>query len=333
MKIALFFGGRGPEHTVSVHSAAYLYPKLCALGHTVFSVGICPSGAMMLLNKGTLPDESWQKNAVPLSICLADGGLVLKTETEVLLPTLAFSVVHGKDGEDGVLQGLFTFGNLSYIGSAVAASAVCMNKRLTKELVSLHGVPIVPFVSVRRFCEQTPARIAQKLRYPLFVKPASSGSSVGVSRVSSEGELQNAILAALAESEEALVEEAIAGSELEVGVLSRDGTLLLSPPGEIRVSRGFYDYQAKYEQDTAEILLPAPLSLWETAYVKQLAATVFRTCGCRDYARVDFLRRKDGKIFFNEINTLPGFTESSLFPRLFSLLGVDAVTFLTEGRE
>ena len=126
--------------------------------------------------------------------------------------------------------------------------------------------------------------------------------------------------------------EAVDGSELEVAVLERDGQLLISPPGEIRTSAPFYDYNAKYREKTTEFLLPAPLSLWDTAYVKQLAATVFRALGCRDYARVDFLRRADGKIFFNEINTLPGFTEDSLFPRLFALIGVDAVTFLTEGR-
>ena len=137
---------------------------------------------------------------------------------------------------------------------------------------------------------------------------------------------------ALSEDEEALIEEAVDGSELEVAVLERDGQLLLSPPGEIRTHGAFYDYNAKYHEKTTEFLLPAPLTLWESAFVKQLAASVFRALGCRDLARVDFLRRRDGKIFFNEINTLPGFTEDSLFPRLLSLLGVDALTFLVEGR-
>ena len=164
------------------------------------------------------------------------------------------------------------------------------------------------------------------------MKPVSSGSSVGISRVTRKEELADAILLALAESEEAIVEEAIEGSELEVAVLEKDGTLLLSPPGEIRVRGGFYDYTAKYEEDRATVTLPAPIPLWETALVKQLAATLFRLFGCRDLARVDFLRRTDGKIFFNEINTLPGFTKDSLFSRLFSLIGVDVITFLTDGR-
>ena len=168
--------------------------------------------------------------------------------------------------------------------------------------------------------------------YPLFVKPVTGGSSVGVSRVTCEAELIPAVKRAHKESEEALIEEAVEGSELELAVLERDGTLLLSPPGEIRTQGGFYDYDTKYRTGTAAFALPAPLSLWETAYVKQLAATVFRVLGCRDLARVDFLRRHDGKIFFNEINTLPGFTEESLFPRLFALIDIDPLVFLTEGR-
>ena len=330
MNIILLFGGRGAEHEVSVSSAAYVSTKLYALGQEVFPVGIAKSGALFLCEG--VPDADWQEGASPVTVTLENGTLFLLSDGVRVAPDLVFSVVHGKDGEDGAWQGLFTLARVPFVGAGVCASALGMNKRLAKQLAAACGVPTVPYLAVKRYDGDLAARVAHRLRYPLFVKPTSGGSSVGVSRVESQAELKHAVELALSEDEEALIEEAIDGSELEVAVLERDGMLLLSPPGELCAERAFYDYTAKYREKTTRFFLPARLSLWETAYVKQLAASVFRTLGCRDMARVDFFRRKDGKIFFNEINTLPGFTEDSLFPRLFSLIGVDAVTFLTEGR-
>ena len=324
MKIVLLFGGRSAEHEVSVRSASYVYQRLCALGHEVFPVEIAKNGSLFL--HGGAPAED-PKAPVTLS---SDGTKLSFADS--IRPDLVFSVVHGKDGEDGAWQGLFTLTDTPFVGAGLCPSALGMNKRLSKVLAAACGVPTVPYLSVKRYTADLPARLSHRLSYPLFVKPVSGGSSVGVSRVENEVELKAAVMLALSEDEEALIEEAVDGSELEVAILERDGQLLISPPGEICTSAPFYDYNAKYREKTTEFLLPAPLSLWETAYVKQLAATVFRALGCRDYARVDFLRRADGKIFFNEINTLPGFTEDSLFPRLFALIGVDAVTFLTEGR-
>lgn len=324
MKIVLLFGGRSAEHEVSVRSASYVYHRLLSLGHEVFPIGIAKSGKLFL-------SEGDPADSPARSIVLSSDGTHLCFANTVR-PDLIFSVVHGKDGEDGAWQGLFTLTGIPFVGAGVCASALGMNKRLSKTVASEHGVPTAPSIAVKRYTDDLPARVAHRLSYPLFVKPTSGGSSVGVSRVEKESELKSAVSLALAEDEEALVEEAIDGTEIEVAVLERDGFLLISPPGEIKPRAAFYDYNAKYIEKNTEFLLPAPLSLWETAYVKQLAATVFRALGCRDYARVDFFRRRDGKIFFNEINTLPGFTEDSLFPKLFSLIGVDAVTFLVEGR-
>lgn len=327
MKIILLFGGRGPEHEVSVRSAAYLYPRLSALGHEVFSVGVAKDGNLFFCYDDPMDDAD-----CPITLSIEGGALRFSVGCVTILPDLVFSTVHGKDGEDGAWQGLLTLTRTPFIGAGVTASALGMNKRLSKALAALSGVPTVPEIAVRRYTDDLPARVAHRLSYPVFVKPTSGGSSVGVSRVENENELKAAVFRALDEDEEALIETAIDGSELEVAILERDGNLCVSPPGEICTAGGFYDYNAKYIEKTTEFFLPARLSLWETAYVKQLAATVFRALGCRDMARVDFLRRTDGKIFFNEINTLPGFTQDSLFPRLFSLIGIDAVTFLTEGR-
>ncbi|MBE6656092.1 MAG: D-alanine--D-alanine ligase [Ruminococcaceae bacterium] len=328
MKIILLFGGRGAEHEVSVLSAGYVYNRLYALGHEVFPIAIAKSGALFLC-KGILPG-AWQKDASPVRACLDGDTLSFLSNDTRVTPDLVFSVVHGKDGEDGAWQGLFTLARVPFVGADVCASALAMNKRLSKVLAAAAGVPSVPYLAVKKYESDLPARVAHRLRYPLFVKPTSGGSSIGVSRVESESALQNAVNLALSEDEEAMIEEAVDGSEIEVGVLERDGMLLISPPGELCSKSAFYDYNAKYCEKNTDFFLPARLSLWETAYVKQLAASVFRQLGCRGMARVDFLRGKDGKLFFNEINTLPGFTEDSLFPRLFSLIGVDAVTFLTE---
>ena len=327
MKIILLFGGRGPEHEVSVRSAAYLYPRLSRLGHEVFSIGIAKDGSLFFCY-GAPSEESDS----PVSLSVDSSALLFSVGSVPITPDLVFSVVHGKDGEDGAWQGLFTLTRTPFVGAGICASAIGMNKRLSKHIAAECGVPTVPYIAVKRYTDDLPARVAYRLSYPVFVKPTSGGSSVGVARVESEENLKEAVFRALAEDEEALIEEAVDGTEIEVAVLERDGNLCISPPGEIRTANAFYDYNAKYLEKTTEFFLPARLSLWETAYVKQLAATVFRALGCRDMARVDFLRGADGKIFFNEINTLPGFTEDSLFPRLFALVGIDAVTFLAEGR-
>lgn len=333
MNIALLFGGRGAEHAVSVASAASVLPRLRALGHCVFPVGVAKTGALLhYVGEAAALTEDFAALSHPLSLRLADGTLAFHSDTgEVFTPALVFSVLHGTDGEDGVWQGVLSLGRIPFVGAGVCASALTMNKRLCAELVRAHGIPTVPAIATRTADDALPSRVLHALRYPLFVKPVTGGSSVGVSRVACEAELLPAVRRALLESEEARIEEAVEGTELEVAVLERDGALLLSPPGEIRTRGGFYDYETKY-RGGAEFSLPAPLSLWETAYVKQLAASAFRLLGCRDLARVDFLRREDGKIFFNEINTLPGFTADSLFPRLFALIGIDPILFLTEGR-
>ena len=331
MKIVLLFGGRGAEHEVSVTSAASVLSRLRAHGHLLFPLGIAKNGTL-LTPKGDGISPDWADDALPVTLCTEGNSLTLAADGDACTPDLVFSVLHGKDGEDGAWQGLFTLTRTPFVGAGICASAVGMNKRLSKVLAAAAGVPVLPYLTAKRYDEALAARVSRKLTYPLFVKPTSGGSSVGVSFVQSESQLKDAVLLALSEDEEALIERAALGGELAVGVLEKDGTLLLSPPAEIRAAGDFYDYDAKYKSKGTTLSIPAPISPWETAFVKQLAASAFRAIGCRDFARVDFLRDTDGRIYFNEINTLPGFTEARLFPRLFASLGVDALTFLTEGR-
>ena len=221
MKIVLLFGGRSAEHEVSVRSASYVYQRLCALGHEVFPVEIAKNGVLFL--HGGAPAED-PKAPVTLS---SDGTRLSFADS--IRPDLVFSVVHGKDGEDGAWQGLFTLTDTPFVGAGVCPSALGMNKRLSKVLAAACGVPTVPYLSVKRYTADLPARLSHRLSYPLFVKPVSGGSSVGVSRVEKEGELKAAVMLALSEDEEALIEEAVDGSELEVAILERDGQLLISP--------------------------------------------------------------------------------------------------------
>ena len=334
MKVVLLFGGRGAEHDVSLASAAHLLPLLRRTGHTVYPVGVCRDGGILhYMGDELTPSDEWQKDALRLFPTITERGLLFaKRAGECFYPDLVFSVLHGTDGEDGAWQGLFKLTRTPFVGADLLSSALCMNKRLSKELAISHGLPTAPYLAAREYSEALCARVSHTLRYPLFVKPTSGGSSFGISRVSDPSGLKDAIALALSFDSEALIEEEIAGTELSVGVLSRGSTLLLSPPGQIIPSRDFYDYTAKYGDSETKIQIPAALPLWETALVKQMAATLFRLFGCRDLARIDFLRRTDGKIFFNEINTLPGFTAHSLFPALFAALSVDPIAFLLEGR-
>ncbi|MBO5653133.1 MAG: ATP-grasp domain-containing protein [Clostridia bacterium] len=180
---------------------------------------------------------------------------------------------------------------------------------------------------------ETLAEVLRTLSYPLFVKPLSGGSSLGVSRVESAVTLRSALKTALSYDGRAILEEEIAGSELSVGVLEKKGRLLLSPVGELRSDSGFFDYDKKYKTHTAHFAIPALLSEKEEKQVKDTAAFLFRLFECRGFARIDFLRNKKGAVFFNEVNTIPGFTADSLFPRLFAAIGIDPLSFLLEDEE
>ena len=210
------------------------------------------------------------------------------------------------------------------------ASALTMHKALTKEIVDAKGIPTARWLSVRDTREQTLAAIEKLIPYPVFVKPATGGSSLGAGIASDRTSLIRAAESALVYSDEVLVEEYIKGSELSVAVLEKDGVLTASDVGEVTVSDGFYDYAAKYQSSKASLICPAPLNEREAHFVREAATKLFRLFRLRHMARIDFLHSIDGRILFNEINTIPGFTSHSLYTRLLDASGCDVLSLFGE---
>jgi len=238
-----------------------------------------------------------------------------------------FPVLHGTFGEDGTVQGLLELAGIPYVGAGVLGSAVGMDKEVMKRLFHERGLPFVPYLAVRRALfeaapRQTCQAIEKKFAYPVFVKPANLGSSVGINKAHNRRELQDALETAARYDRKILVERAIDGRELECSVLGNDEPLA-SVPGEIVPAGEFYDYAAKYLEDSARLIVPAPLRPAQVKRVQRLAIDAFQATECAGMARVDFfLEKKTGKIYLNEINTIPGFTSISMYPRLWEASGI-----------
>ena len=239
---------------------------------------------------------------------------------------VVFPVLHGENGEDGTIQGLLQLAGIPYVGARVAASAVAMDKTLTKLVAYQAGIPQADWFLARRLelechMEQVLCRLEERFSYPMFVKPAGTGSSVGVSKVTSRERLRQGLLDAAVYDNKVLVEEFIRGKEIEVAVMG-NGSPVASVCGEIDSGAEFYDYEAKYITDTSVAYIPARISEEAAEQVRELAVRVYQALGCRGLSRVDFFVQEDGKAVFNEINTIPGFTSISMYPKLFAASGI-----------
>ena len=324
LRVGLVFGGRSGEHEVSLVSAGSVAAALDRSRYEVVAMAIDRSGrwadaaaaAAVLAAVGARPDRvPAVVGSARLDPRLLDGSV------DVVLP-----ILHGPFGEDGTIQGLCEVLGLPYAGCGVAASAVTMDKVLTKRLLREAGLPTPQFEALTG-SEWAGERIRCEARclalpLPLFVKPARMGSSVGISKVKEVGEFAAAVETALAYDDLVIVEEGIPGREIEVAVLEGRPTLA-SVPGEVVPGHEFYDYADKYLDDACRLLAPAPLEGGQTTEVRGLAAAGFTALGCEGMARVDFLLdERDGRFLINEVNTIPGFTPISMFPRLLELSGV-----------
>jgi D-alanine-D-alanine ligase len=312
LTVAVLAGGRSSEHEVSLASAASVRDGLLAGGHEVHCVRVGEDG-------------SWRHEGRQLRVCPGEG---------LLSADVVFPVLHGPYGEDGTVQGLLETLDVAYVGSGVAASAVCMNKVLFKRLMRDSGaLPQVDFVGVREEtwgerAEEVLAELAG-LGMPVFVKPAQLGSSLGIVKVIDEQQLGDALAAAFAHDELAIVEATAPGIEVECGVLGRlraegdreQGAALTSEPGEIVLAGGWYDFQAKYEPGGMQLQVPARISAAAAERVRELALLAFTYAGCAGLARVDFF--VDGeRVLVNELNTMPGFTPTSVYAKLMEHSGV-----------
>ena len=294
--VAVIYGGRSGEHEISIRSAKSIMAALDRDRYDVMEYFIDPMG-------------KWAPEPI-----LPEPGA--QPEIDVVFP-----VLHGTFGEDGTVQGLLELADLPYVGAAVLASSVSMDKEMTKRICMERDLPVVEYVVQARH-ELDPAPIAKGFPFPVFVKPANLGSSVGISKVHTAAELEPAMRLAAEFDRKIIVERAIIGRELECAVLGNDDPVA-SLPCEILPSKEFYDYEDKYLLDRAQFRLPAELSEEQTAELRRLAVECFRAVGCEGMARVDFLLESaTGKLYLNEINTIPGFTSISMFPKMWEQTGL-----------
>jgi D-alanine-D-alanine ligase len=343
-RVAVVFGGRSSEHAISCVSAGSVLAAIDRSAWDIVPVGITTEGrwvlvpdepAKLAITGGVLPAV----DDVGASVVLAPDPT--RRELQLVEPgaeprslgvvDVVFPLLHGPYGEDGTVQGLLELAGVPYVGSGVSASATAMDKSVMKPLLRAAGLPVGPYVTITPTAWASDPqgcldRVVAELTFPVFVKPARAGSSVGISRVSDTADLRAAVDAAREHDPRVVVEQAVPGREIECGVVLGAGESLprASVPAEVRVRAGhdFYDFEAKY-LDGAEFDVPADLTPALVAEVQRLSVEAFTAMGCEGLARVDFFLGADGTFVVNEVNTMPGFTSTSMFPRMWAASGVE----------
>lgn len=369
LRVGVLFGGRSGEHEVSLLSAASILKAIDKKKYEVVPIGITKQGRWVTshdahaLLSGQFPPENplqaGDPEATPTAAVLKRGDeaiIIPPVPTESLQPLqlsiradaapahtsapldldVIFPVLHGTFGEDGTIQGLFELADIAYVGSGVLGSATGMDKAAMKKLFAAAGLPQTPYLALLRSewradPKKCTKEIEAALRYPLFVKPANLGSSVGISKVHDRSELGAAMDLAASFDRKLVIEQGVGGPgakprELEVAVLGNDAPEA-SVVGEIVPGAEFYDYEAKYVSDTSVPIIPAKLTKAESKQIREMAIAAFRACDCAGLARVDFLmeparKGKKSRIYLNEINTMPGFTSISMYPKLWQATGI-----------
>jgi D-alanine-D-alanine ligase len=348
-RVAVVFGGRSSEHAISCVSAGSVLTYLDRERFDVVPVGITAHGAWVLgtgdprelaIADRALPEVDPSRTALALPGDPTRGGLVILDPDragEVFSRVdVVFPVLHGPFGEDGTIQGLLEMAGVPYVGAGVLASAAGMDKEFTKKLLTADGLPVGDLVVLRPGTETLTSEQRERLGLPVFVKPARAGSSMGISRVTRWSALDTAIAVAREHDPKVLVEAAVPGREVEVGVLEYpDGRVAASVPAEIRIVGAggvlpeFYDFEAKYLDDVCEFDIPAKLDDEVAERLRELAVAAFRALDGQGLARVDFFVGPNGEPTVNEVNTMPGFTPISMYPRAWAVTGVDYPTLLS----
>jgi len=334
LRVGVIFGGRSGEHEVSLMSSRSVLNVLNPEKYEVTQIGITLEGVWVT------GEEVWEalhsgqvENLTPAVLLPYPGETVLYalrngTLEPVTTLDVVFPVLHGTFGEDGTLQGLLEMADCAYVGAGVLGSAVGMDKGLFKDVMRAHGLPVTDCVLVTRkdleqHLSEVIARVEELGNYPFFTKPANLGSSVGITKCHSRSELYEGLLEAARYDRRILIERGVPDArEIEVSVLGNEDPIA-SVPGEIVPGDEFYSYEAKYLMETSKLLIPAPLSESMTETIRQLAVQAYRAIDCAGMARVDFLvNRSTGDCFINEINTIPGFTAISMYPKLWEASGI-----------
>ena len=329
-RVAIICGGKSSEHEISCVSANGILNAIDRNKFEPVLIGITKSGKWLLL-----PDDSnfsIVNGALPtvpesgIEVSITSLGLVAGGKQ--LAIDVAFPVLHGPYGEDGTIQGLFEMIGIKYVGSGVLASAVSMDKSYAKPIFAAAGLSVAAGIVVTSKNFELPSN----LTFPLFVKPARSGSSRGTTKVKQKSDLASAVQHALSFDTKVIIEQAVVGKEIECAVLQADGRITASEVGQISISSKFefYDFQAKYLDNSMELIVPADLPAGVQSKIQQAAITAFNAAGCEGLARVDFFYSTQGEIIINEINTMPGFTPTSVYPKLIEKNGINYQELITK---
>jgi D-alanine-D-alanine ligase len=337
VRVGIIFGGRSGEHEVSLLSAQGVMRAIDKERYTIVPIGIAKDGRWLAsgdpMKALTSGDAAESHHAALLAEPSQQGLMRLEKQEQSLTAIrvsqldVVFPILHGPYGEDGTVQGLLELAGVPYVGAGVMASAVGMDKAIFKDVMRAHGLPIAPYLVVKRKSlehqpEEVVSRIEAEIGYNCFVKPANLGSSVGITKAHSRTELRAALEEAARYDRKLVVEVAVDAREIEVSVLGNDEPIA-SVPGEIVPSNEFYDYAAKYIDGDSQLLIPAPVPPETAEAIRRMAAEAYLAIDCAGMARADFLLdRVTGEVFMNEVNTLPGFTPISMYPKLWEATGI-----------
>ncbi len=337
MNLLVIFGGCSSEYDVSLHSSSSVLRNIPGK-YNVIKLGITKDGRWLLYD-GSIDDienDNWQKGNITPAFLSPDKNekslIVLKENGyEKIKIDVIFPVLHGKNGEDGTIQGIFELAGIPYVGCGVLASSMCMDKAVTNNLCDEAGITQAKWASFTEYEYKNGkvdlSKIIEYLSFPIFVKPANAGSSVGITKAHNEEELTEAIKTAFLNDSKAVLEETVVGREVECAVMGNNSPVA-SCVGEILPEAEFYDYDAKYNDGTTGLAIPADLPDGAEEKIRKAAIKTYITMGCKGLSRVDFFLKEDGTVYLNELNTLPGFTSISMFPKLFGQCGIEYADLL-----
>ncbi len=342
LKVGLIFGGKSAEHEVSLQSAKNIYDALDKDKYEVELIGIDKDGKWHLNKAGSYLVNENDPKLIALNKS-NEGIAVIPGEDKQQLMNLnsnealsnldvIFPILHGTLGEDGSMQGMLRLANIPFVGTNVLGSAVCMDKDMTKRLLNEADIPNAKYIAATNWNRESLKfeDVKEKLGLPLFIKPANQGSSVGVSKVSDEEGFKTALETAFKFDHKVLIEECISGREIECAVLGNENPKA-SIPGEILPQNDFYSYEAKYIDESGALLaIPAELTEQQSEAIRELSINTFRTLNCEGMARVDVFLKENGEIIVNEVNTIPGFTKISMYPKLWEISGVNYKSLIDE---
>ncbi|WP_442970275.1 D-alanine--D-serine ligase VanG [Romboutsia sp. Marseille-P6047] len=334
--VLIIFGGKSNEYGVSLKSASAVIDNIDKEKYNLMMIGITQEGKWLRFNGTTdeIRNNTWFNNKdckeAFISPCRSHKGFIEidNFETKIIKVDVVFPILHGKFGEDGTLQGLLELSGIPFVGCKTLSSAICMDKAIAHNIVSEAGINVAKSVTIFEEYENVVNIIKEKnMKTPLYIKPAKSGSSIGITRVSNLSDLYEAIEKAFIHDNKIVIEEAIDGFEVGCAVLGKSD-LIVGGVDEIELSRGFFDFNEKYTLETSKIHAPARISDTKLEEVKKTAIKIYKLLSCEGMARVDMFIDKNGDIFFNEVNTIPGFSGSSRYPKMMDLIGLSYIKLI-----